>query len=86
MSNFIDSDSDAVKSKNIAYGAASLTRVLNGVEFPISKNELIKKYGDKEVNYSKGNLRTMREIVEKTIKEEFYTMAELVEACARRPL
>ena len=74
------------KPKSIAYGAASLTRVLHGVDFPITKNQIIEKYGDKEVNYSKGNTKTMREIVSKCVDETFFTMSSLVEACARRPL
>ena len=74
------------KPKGIAYGAASLTRVLNGIGFPITKDEIINKYGHKEVQYSKGNLRTLKEIIVKCTKETFYSMAELVESCARRPL
>ncbi len=74
------------KPKTIAYGAASLTRVLNGVDFPITKQEIIDNYGDKEVNYSKSNCKKMSEIIEKSTKEVFYTMAEVVEACSRRPL
>ena len=74
------------KPKGVAYGAASLTRVLNGIGFPITKDEIISKYGDKEVQYSKGNLRTLKEIIIKCTKETFYSMAELVESCARRPL
>jgi len=72
------------KVKGPAYGAASLTRVLNGIGFPVTKNELIDKYGEKEIQFSKGNLKTMREIVDKCSKDTFFTMAELVEACARR--
>lgn len=69
--------------KGTVYGAASLTRVLNGVDFPITKDEIINKYGHKEVSYSKGNLKLMKDIVQKCTQQEFYTMSELVEACAR---
>ena len=72
-------------TKGIVYGAASLTRVLNGVDFPITKEQIIDRYGHKEVNYSKGNLKLMKDIVQKCTQYEFYTMSELVEACARRP-
>lgn len=73
------------KPKATAYGAASLTRVLNGVDFPITKQEIINNYGEKEVNYSKSNCKKMSEIIQKTTKEIFYTMSEVVEACSRRP-
>lgn len=74
------------KPKGQAYGAASLTRVLNGIGFPVTKDELINRYGTKEVMFSKGNNKTMREIVSKCTQESFKSMAELVEACARRPM
>jgi len=70
--------------KGTAYGAASLTRVLNGIDFPVTKQEIIDKYGDKEVQYSKGNLRLLKELVNKCSKETFFSMSELVESCARR--
>lgn len=84
QSNCINNSNN--KPKGVAYGAASLTRVLNGVCFPITRDEIIAKYGDREVQYSKGNLKTMKEIVSKCNNDSFYTMSELVEACARRPL
>jgi hypothetical protein len=74
------------KPKSVAYGAASLTRVLHGVDFPITKNQIIEKYGHKEVSYSKGSTKTMAEIVSRCDTETFYTMAGLVEACAKRPV
>jgi|GEM_PF-2995347 len=72
------------KAKGTAYGAASLTRVLNGIGFPVTKEQIINRYGDKEVQYSKGNLRTLKEIVAKCSKETFNSMSELIECCARR--
>lgn len=75
-----------IKPKGTAYGAASLTRVLNGIGFPVTKDEIIDRYGHKEVQYSKGNLKTLKDIVTKCSKETFTSMAELIECCARRPL
>lgn len=74
---------NADKPKSITYGAASLTRVLNGIDFPATKIRIIEEYGDREVHYSKGNLRTLKEIISKCTKETFCSMAELVESCAR---
>lgn len=86
MTDVIKLEETEKKPKGIAYGAASLTRVLNGIYFPVTKEEVISRYGDKEVHYSKGNLKTMREIITKCTKETFNSMAELVESCSRRPL
>ena len=79
-------ENETIKPKGIAYGAASLTRVLNGIGFPVTKEEIISKYGHKEVQYSKGNLKTLKDIVTKCSKETFTSMSELIECCARRPL
>jgi hypothetical protein len=78
-------EDDKVKQKGTAYGAASLTRVLNGIGFPVTKEEIILRYGHKEVQYSKGNLRTLKEIIDKCSKQSFTSMSELIESCARRP-
>lgn len=78
-------ENENIKQKGPAYGAASLTRVLNGIGFPVTKEEIIERYGHKEVQYSKGNIRTLKEIIDKTSKKTFSSMSELIESCARRP-
>ena len=71
-------------AKGVFYGAASLTQILHGIYFPVTKEEIIHKYGDKEVNYSKGNIKKMKDIISKCTKETFFSMSELIEACARK--
>ena len=71
------------KPKGMAYGAASLTRVLQGIVFPATKERIIENYGTKEVNYSKSNQLTIKEIISKCSKETYNSMSELVESCAR---
>ena len=79
-------ENETPKAKGPAYGAASLTRVLNGIGFPVTKEEIISKYGHKEVQYSKGNLKTLKDIIARCSQETFTSMSELIECCARRPV
>jgi hypothetical protein len=37
-----------------AYGVAGLTQKLHGISFPISKDDLIKKYGQEKFQWTKG--------------------------------
>lgn len=41
--------------ENEAYGAASLTQKLQGVRFPIRKEELLRQYGDQKVQWTKNS-------------------------------
>jgi hypothetical protein len=75
---------DEIKPDKTLYGAASLTKVVNGIYFPISKVELITKYGEKFVHYSKSNYKTIREILETTSRELFLSMSDFVDACSKR--
>jgi len=49
--------------KGEAYGAASLTQALQGVNFPISRQELINQVGDRQVEVEKGKMMSMGDIV-----------------------
>ena len=70
--------------KKILYGAASLTQVVSGIEFPKTKTEILNKYGKKTLHYSKSNIKTIKEVLEKSPQENFSTMSEFVEACSKR--
>lgn len=37
-----------------AYGVAGLTQKLHGVHFPVSKDELLRKYGNEKFQWTKG--------------------------------
>lgn len=73
-------------TKGNAYGAASITKVLNGVCFPATKDQIIQTYGKNEIQYTKGRLTKIKDIIANSTKETFFTMSELVESCTRGPL
>ncbi|OGI21867.1 MAG: hypothetical protein A2287_07205 [Candidatus Melainabacteria bacterium RIFOXYA12_FULL_32_12] len=63
-----------------AYGAAAITQAIRGADFPMSKQDLINMYGDKEVEYTKGNPQRLRDILEKLPGETYNSPADLEHA------
>lgn len=49
--------------KGAAYGAASLTQALSGVNFPISRQDLINQVGDRQVEVVKGKTMMMKDLL-----------------------
>lgn len=49
--------------KGEAYGMASVSQALQGVNFPISRQELMDKVGDRQVEVEKGKMMSMRDII-----------------------
>lgn len=49
--------------KGEAYGAAALTQALKGVDFPISRMDLINQVGDRQIEVEKGKPMMMRDVL-----------------------
>ena len=64
----------------MAYGAASITKAIKGADFPCSKQDLINSYGDKEVEYTKGNPVRVKEVLGNIPSETFNSPADLEHA------
>ncbi len=67
-------------AKGEAYGVAYVAQVLNDVDFPISKQELIEQYGDEEIQWSEDQTYTLQECLEDVPQERFKSMTELKRA------
>jgi hypothetical protein len=65
-----------------AYGAAAVSMAIKGVDFPISKRDLINRYGDKKVEITKGNPQNLRDILEDIPNETFHSPVDLEKAVA----
>ena len=65
-----------------AYGAAAIAMAIKGVDFPCSKQDLIQKYGDKEVEVKKGQPEKLRDILDEVPDETFNTARDLEKAVA----
>ena len=66
-----------------AYGIASISNALQGAEFPMSKNDVIEKYGGKEIQWRKGQPSQLKEILESTPDQQYKSMADLVSAVSK---
>ncbi len=66
--------------KGHAYGAASVTNALSGANFPTTKQQLIKEYGQREIHWTKDHAEKLKEVLEKLPHDRFETMPDVVEA------
>ena len=63
-------------------GAAAVSMAIKGADFPISKQNLIQQYGDKEVEITKGNPQKLRSILMELPDETFNSPVDLEKAVA----
>ncbi len=66
--------------KSQYYGVASVTNALQGLEFPISKQELIHQFGNKTIQWTKDNPQALRDILGKVTQEKFHSIADIAAA------
>jgi len=66
-----------------AYGIASVSNALGGVDFPMSKDDLISKYGDRRIEWTKGNPAQLRDVLKNAEENQFSSMADVVSAVSR---
>ncbi|MDC3956142.1 DUF2795 domain-containing protein [Polyangium jinanense] len=63
-----------------AFGIGAITQALAGMEFPVTKQDLLERAGDQEIEYRKGQPVSLRQIIEDLEDEEFPSMANVVQA------
>lgn len=63
-----------------AYGAAAIGKAIAGANFPMSKHDLISKYGDKQVELTKGNPQKLKNVLGKATNETFNSAADVEHA------
>ena len=66
-----------------AYGIASVSNALSGVDFPMSKNDLISSYGDKQIEWTKGHHESLKSVLTCSDSGAFDSMADVVSAVSR---
>jgi hypothetical protein len=67
-------------AKGEAYGIAAITQALEGLDFPVTKKDLLAKAGHKTIHYRKGQPVNLRQIIEDLDVQEFPSMANVVQA------
>ena len=65
-----------------AHGIAAITQALSGLEFPVTKDDLLKKVGNRDIEYRKGEPVSLREILDAVEPDSFPSMANVVEAAS----
>jgi len=63
-----------------AHGVAALGSIFKYVDFPITKQEIIQKYGNRDIEYTSGETMKVCEIIENSSKDEFSSLDELEQA------
>ncbi|MDI1444987.1 DUF2795 domain-containing protein [Polyangium sp. 6x1] len=63
-----------------AFGIGAITQALAGLEFPVTKQDLLARAGNQEIEYRKGQPVKLRQIIEDLEDEEFPSMANIVQA------
>lgn len=66
--------------KGHAYGVASVTNALQGLDFPCSKQEIINKYGDKQIYWTKEHPEKLRDVLQQVPEQQFQSMADVTHA------
>lgn len=66
-----------------AYGIASVSNALGGVDFPMTKQDLIDRYGDRQIEWTKGNPQALKDVLKDAQEDEFSSMADVVSAVSR---
>jgi hypothetical protein len=63
-----------------AYGVAGLTQKLQGISFPISKEELLEQYGKEQFQWTKeGESLTLNDCLQ-SLSDEIQSITEITEA------
>lgn len=63
-----------------AYGAAAIAQVFKNADFPLSKQDIMQKYGNQEIEYTKGNPVKVKDVLESIPSETFNSPADLEHA------
>ena len=63
--------------KGDSFGVAALGSIFNYVSFPVTKQDIIQKYGDRKIEYTTGETMAVRDILADSSMESFNSFADL---------
>ena len=63
-----------------AFGAAAVANAIKGADFPMSKQDLLQKYGNKEIEYRVGEYMKLSDVIGDMPDETFNSAADLEHA------
>ena len=62
------------------YGVKAIGSIFKYIDFPISKQEIIQRYGDREIEYTTGETIKVRDILTDSQLDKFNSLADLEQA------
>ena len=62
------------------HGMSAVLVACHGAKFPMTKEDIIDQFGDQEVEWYKGQVETMEDIMDDVEQDDFLNMADLVHA------
>ncbi|MCK7470044.1 MAG: hypothetical protein MZU95_03985 [Desulfomicrobium escambiense] len=62
------------------YGAVAIAKIFKGAEFPLSKHDIIEKYGDKEIEYHIGKMEKLKRDIIHDIPEQTFKQNNRIES------
>ncbi|OGH95687.1 MAG: hypothetical protein A2287_03820 [Candidatus Melainabacteria bacterium RIFOXYA12_FULL_32_12] len=68
------------EKKSGVYGAAAIAQAFKGASFPMSKEDILEKYGDRKVQYHVGKKEHLRDVIENIPDETFNSTVDLEHA------
>ena len=66
--------------KGHAYGAAALASIFRDADFPLSKQDILSRYGNHEIEYKKGSVVKIKDVLGNIQNETFNSPADLEHA------
>jgi len=70
-------------AKGFAFGVASVTQALEGISFPISKQELLRQHGKVTIHWTKDSTENLGELLKAIPQDEFQSVAEVASAVSQ---
>ena len=67
-------------AKGEAYGIAAVTQALDGLHFPATREQVLERAGSQQIEYRKGQMVDLRQIIEDAPADDFPSMAQIVQA------
>ena len=67
--------------KGEAYGMAAVTKALQGMDFPATKADLMRRAGDQRISWTKGGQKVkLADLISQAPADNFPSMAQVVSA------
>ena len=68
------------ETRSGAYGATAIAQAFKGADFPMTKDDIMQKYGDREIEYHKGKKEKVHDVLENIPDEKYNSTVELEQA------